>query len=235
MPASSAPARAVKTRARDSITTKKQILDSAEVIFARDGFGNARVDVIAAQSGYNKSLIFQYFGDKAGLYQAVVTRVREKTDREFLEMFAPRAERMLAELNGSLEPGQVRTLLSDMVRFVFNHFAFVHQGRQLFVWNMAEGWDTFNLSTGQLDPALEFGVEFLRRAQRAGLLRHDVNPETIGMTVLTLPMALIASLPRFTEKLENVAGIQNLETLREHIVTLMLHAVLPDQAMTDEP
>jgi TetR/AcrR family transcriptional regulator len=231
MPASSASTRASKTKARDSAATKKQILDAAEAVFAKDGFGKARVDVIAAQSGYNKSLIFQYFGDKAGLYAAVVSRVREKTDREFLEIFGPRAERMLSDTSASLEPAQVQSLLADMVRFIFDHFASAHQGRQLFVWNMAEGWDTFNLGTGQLDPALEFGLEFLRRAQKTGLLRHDVDPETIAMTVLTLPMALIASLPRFNEKLENVPGIQNLEGLREHVVKLMLHAVLPDDAM----
>ncbi len=231
MSAPLAQARVLKTKARDSAATKKQILDSAELVFARDGFGNARIDVIAAQSGYNKSLIFQYFGDKAGLYEAVVSRVRENVDREFLEVFKERADTILPEFDGPLEPARAREMLADVVRFIFNHFAFERQDCQLFIWSMAEGWNTYNLRTGHPEPALEFGLEFLRRAQRAGLLRPDVNPETIVMTLLTLPLSLIASLPRFTEKLEQVPGIQNLESLREHIVRLMLHAVLPDEVM----
>src|SRR3954468_18009553 len=64
-------------RARDAEMSKAALLAAAETIFARDGFEGARVDEIARVAGYNKSLIFQYFGDKLGLYQKVVWCVRD--------------------------------------------------------------------------------------------------------------------------------------------------------------
>src|SRR6476659_1498290 len=64
-------------RARDAEASKAALLAAAEDIFARDGFEGARVDDIAHTAGYNKSLIFQYFGDKEGLYRQVVWCTRD--------------------------------------------------------------------------------------------------------------------------------------------------------------
>src|SRR6266568_7554784 len=77
-------------RAHDAEGTREAILDAAEEVFAEHGFDGARIDAIAAASGYNKSLIFQYFDDKLGLY-AEVTR---RADREMSELQA----RLLAPL-----------------------------------------------------------------------------------------------------------------------------------------
>ena len=47
--------------------TREAILMAAESVFAQHGFDGARIDTIADISGYNKTLIFRYFGDKLGL------------------------------------------------------------------------------------------------------------------------------------------------------------------------
>src|SRR5258708_3094500 len=57
-------------RERDAEVAREAILKAAEEVFAREGFAGARIDTIAAESGYNKSLIFHYFGGKEGLYLA---------------------------------------------------------------------------------------------------------------------------------------------------------------------
>lgn len=58
--------------------TREAILTAAEFMFAEHGFDGARIDAIAEVSGFNKTLIFRYFGDKLGLYTAVLRRI----DRE---------------------------------------------------------------------------------------------------------------------------------------------------------
>lgn len=66
-----------KTRApntRDAEATKARILDAAEEEFARGGMLGARTEAIAANTGVTKSMIFYHFGDKEGLYQAVLER-----------------------------------------------------------------------------------------------------------------------------------------------------------------
>jgi len=65
-------------RAHDAKGAREAILNAAEEVFAEHGFDGARIDAIAKASGYNSSLIFQYFGDKLGLYAAVVRRAERQ-------------------------------------------------------------------------------------------------------------------------------------------------------------
>src|ERR1700722_4619264 len=60
---------------RDAEATKIRILDAAEDEFAKAGMLGARTEGIAANIGVTKSMIFYHFGDKEGLYQAVLERV----------------------------------------------------------------------------------------------------------------------------------------------------------------
>src|SRR5271157_4011967 len=66
-------------RTHDAAGAREAILNAAEEVFAQHGFDGARIDVIAAAAHYNKSLIFQYFDDKLGLYNAVIRRADEQT------------------------------------------------------------------------------------------------------------------------------------------------------------
>src|SRR5436853_5858385 len=77
-------------RTHDAEGAREAILNAAEEVFAEHGFDGARVDAIAARAGYNKSLLFQYFGDKLGLYAEVNKRI----DRDINEI----GEHVLAPL-----------------------------------------------------------------------------------------------------------------------------------------
>lgn len=59
---------------RDAEATKNRILDAAEEEFAKTGLLGTRTEAIAAKTGVTKSMIFYHFGDKEGLYQAVLER-----------------------------------------------------------------------------------------------------------------------------------------------------------------
>lgn len=58
--------------ARDAEQSRRLLLDAGRAHFARHGLNGARVDAIAAEAGVNKQLIYYHFGDKDGLYQAVL-------------------------------------------------------------------------------------------------------------------------------------------------------------------
>jgi len=53
-------------------STRATILQAALAEFAEHGPAGARVDRIAAVAGVNKRMLYHYFGDKAGLFQAVL-------------------------------------------------------------------------------------------------------------------------------------------------------------------
>ena len=59
---------------RDASATQAVILNAAEEEFAQHGFAAARTETIAAKTGAAKSMIYYYFKDKEGLYQAVLER-----------------------------------------------------------------------------------------------------------------------------------------------------------------
>lgn len=52
--------------------TKDRILKAAFDEFSKRGFAGARVDEIASQAHANKSLLYQYFGDKEALFKHVL-------------------------------------------------------------------------------------------------------------------------------------------------------------------
>src|SRR5678815_3898880 len=55
--------------------SRAAILEAAVTEFAREGVAGARTDAIARSAGVNKALLYYYFKDKEGLYQAVLDEV----------------------------------------------------------------------------------------------------------------------------------------------------------------
>jgi TetR/AcrR family transcriptional regulator len=61
-------------RERSGEATSRRILDAAEQEFAAKGFDGARLATIARAADVPQALIHHYFGDKEGLYRAVLER-----------------------------------------------------------------------------------------------------------------------------------------------------------------
>ncbi len=59
-------------RMADPEATKRALLDAGRAEFAAHGLAGARTDRIAAASGVNKQRIYAYFGNKDGLFTAVL-------------------------------------------------------------------------------------------------------------------------------------------------------------------
>lgn len=54
---------------------RERILAAAAEVFAEKGFGETRVDEVAARAGVNKAMLYYHVGGKEELYAAVVSRV----------------------------------------------------------------------------------------------------------------------------------------------------------------
>jgi TetR/AcrR family transcriptional regulator len=64
--------------ARDPDRTRQKILKEASTAFAAKGFDGARVDAIAARCRLSKNMLYYYFGNKEGLYVAVLEAMYER-------------------------------------------------------------------------------------------------------------------------------------------------------------
>ena len=73
-------------KARDPVRTKSALLEAAVLEFAEKGFDGGRIDRIIAQAKCNQQMIYYYFGDKAGLYAAVLERVHTAIDENVSKM-----------------------------------------------------------------------------------------------------------------------------------------------------
>jgi AcrR family transcriptional regulator len=65
---------AVSTATRDAEATRARLLAAAAAEFAAHGIAGARVDRIAKAAGANKQLIYAYFDNKDGLFDAVLAK-----------------------------------------------------------------------------------------------------------------------------------------------------------------
>ena len=104
-------------RVHDAQGAREAILNAAEAVFAEHGFSGARIDAIAAESSYNKSLLFQYFGDKLGLYTEVVKRA----DRELNEMQACVLTPLLEDETIASDADTFKALLETVATTLFDY------------------------------------------------------------------------------------------------------------------
>jgi AcrR family transcriptional regulator len=75
MPSKVRSAGRTATARKESKDFREAILQTAVTEFSAKGFSGARVDVIAERAQANKQLIYYYFGNKVGLYEAVLDRM----------------------------------------------------------------------------------------------------------------------------------------------------------------
>jgi TetR/AcrR family transcriptional regulator len=214
-------------RTRDATATRQALLDAAQTVFAERGFSGARIDDIARVSGYNKSLIFQYFTDKAGIYQAVVQRLRSTSD-------AASGAALSAVIDSSrLTRDGIETLLNASVAWSFSHLVNEPQYLRLFSWEMAEGWKAFEAAAvieteHETEQSSQWGLGLLREAQRLGITRADITSETILVQLNLLPFFTLASIPRFRTVYGEADQPKLLEQLREQATRAIVHLALPD-------
>ncbi len=97
-----------RRKPRDSAATSASILAAATKEFAAYGFGGGRVDRISERAGVNKRMIYHYYGDKRGLYLAVLEQAyhRERSAEQTLELAA-------------LEP---REAMQRLIEYTFDSF-----------------------------------------------------------------------------------------------------------------
>ncbi len=215
-------------RERDAEATRQAILDAAEAVFAANGFDGARIDAIAAAAGYNKSLIFHYFGDKLGLYAEIVKRA----DREMTEL----QERVLTPWfkNETIanDPRVFKAFLETVVTAIFDYLEEHPRFIRTMLWEQAEGWQTYSKLVSQFttEDVDQFEAIF-RKAYSAGLLRSDFVASIQLTMVLQVCLSYLAFIPLYQIFLlpgKDLSSAATRERAREYIVSFVVHGMMTD-------
>src|ERR1700728_2488448 len=75
LPRTSPPARARRTQADRSATTRDALVTAARQLFAEQGFAEVPADAIVAAAGVTRGALYHQFADKTALFDAVVEAV----------------------------------------------------------------------------------------------------------------------------------------------------------------
>src|SRR5262245_25755568 len=161
-----------RKRVYDVERTRQTILNAAETAFAAYGFDGVSVDVIATTSGYNKSLIFQYFGNKLGLYAAVLRKTDDEMRALLLSGFTP----WLAADVKVMDAAQFRALLKTTFQAFLDYMMDHPRFARIMNWEQANHWQTIARIASQFDPDDLTRLEAIfDQARDAGLLRPGLD------------------------------------------------------------
>ncbi len=214
-------------RVHDARGAREAILNAAEVVFAEHGFDGARIDAIAEESGYNKSLLFQYFGDKLGLYAEVI----KHADREMTEFQVRLLAPLLEDETIASNAHKFRALLATIVAAIFDYLAAHPRLMRMLLWEQAEGWQTYEkiISQFNTEDADQFEALF-RKAHSTGLLRSDYVPLIQLTMILQVCLSHLSFIPLYRMILpgEDLSSPEGLARAREHIVEFVVHGMMTD-------
>jgi AcrR family transcriptional regulator len=219
-------------RVHDAEGAREAILNAAETVFAEHGFDGARVDAIAAAAGYNKSLIFQYFGDKLNLYVEVVRRA----DRELSELQVQLLSPVLEDETIAFNAHKFRTFLETTCRILFDYLVAHPRFVRMLLWEQAEGWQTYAKIASQFNTDDNAQLEALfHKARSAGLLRSDIEPLMQLTMVLQICLSYLTFIPLYQMVIlpdEDLSSSAALARAREFIVTLIVSGMMMDPPET---
>lgn len=216
------PARAPRTApgppSRDAETTRERILSAAEEAFAAHGLRGARVQEIVARAGVNERMLYHYFGDKDGLYRAVLER-----------FLGDISDRLAEALEAPAEGPEAR--LTEVIRRSFEGMASHPHMVRLFLHEALAGWP-FQGDLAALqkehDARLTPGITRLFvESEAAGIFRRGLDPRIAMLVAGACAFMLPVSLPRvqrlFQEDLRDPAV---LSAVREQLIDTILHGIV---------
>lgn len=211
-------------RERNAAHTQKALLDAAEEVFAQSGFDGARLDLIAKRSGYNIALLYRYFENKEGIYQAVIERLRTQESASLRQVITP----FITNEAAIHDPEQVRAFLEKCCTWYF-YLASRHPSLlRLLDWQVETNRNPFPdvAAAGEEEQWGEAAVAFLQRAQAVGHLRANLDVRQILINMFLLSTAHVSFLPPAAEMEEDVRK-KMLEDLCQKVVEMILYGVFP--------
>ena len=109
---------------RDPEGSRRKILDAAEMVFARAGFDGATLTSVGREAGMSGTLPSYFFGDKEGLYDAVIARLFADRDAA-LEEVCSEGRAIAAEGGTASARRALERLVEGYLGFVERRPAFV--------------------------------------------------------------------------------------------------------------
>lgn len=197
---------------RDPERTRAAILEAATEEFTAKGLTGARVDHIARRSGVNKRMIYYYYGDKEGLYLAVLE--------------ATYAAIRQAEIGLHLDDRDPADGMRELVRFTWNYFIKhpeflsllanenMHQAR--FLKQSEKIRDLHSPLIGMIS-------SLLARGAKNGVFRAEIDPVQLYISIASLGFFYMSNRHTLSTIFgRDLSAPDALQTRGDHVVDVVL-------------
>jgi AcrR family transcriptional regulator len=190
----------------DRRNVRGQLLSVARKLFTRHGFEAVSMRRLAREAGVTPAMIHYYFGDKHGLYRALLEEVLEPRFREL--------EALAGEGRVTIE-GFMNTYIAMfrdnpwMPRLVFRE---VLEGDEGFRRQFAER------VAGRIFPFL---AQALREETATGRLRADLDPVAVVISVMSQCVYPFLAAPLIEAGLKRKVDAEFVERYRAHAIRLV--------------
>ncbi|MFC9363574.1 TetR family transcriptional regulator [Rhodococcus sp. NPDC057014] len=206
------PGKQAAKRTRNPEKTRENILRVAMTEFADKGLTGARIDEIAAKTATTKRMLYYYFGDKDGLYRAVLQRAYEEIRYEESQLDVDH-----------LEPAEAIRALAELT---FDH----HEAHPDFIRLVAIENTNRGVNLVQAEglpetqaPAIRTLDRILQRGQDAGIFRTDTTALDIHMLISSYCVFRVANRYTFKALFDwDLTGAENRPHLRAMIGDVVL-------------
>lgn len=164
-------------------STRARILDAAREEFSAEGFAGGRVDTIARLAGCNKQLIYHYFKDKAGLFEAVLLAMMSERSPVRVSSRGDMAQQLIRDFE---DFGKKRGLV------------------RMLMWEALSWEERPVIAEATRCEKLQAIVEELERAQAAGLVENAI-PARLMMLIMASLMVFPWAFPQMTRMVTGMA------------------------------
>lgn len=204
---------------RDSDATRLRILNAAKIEFAKLGLGGARIDSIALRAKSNKRMIYEYFGNKEGLFEAVL---------ELAYQDIRQAERKL-----KLEELEPVEAISKLVSFTWKYY--LKNPHFLTLVNSENLHKAAHLKRSREKmhdmhaPMVSMVAEILDRGVAQGVFREGIDPIQLNITIAAINYYYLNN--RFTGEIIYGFDLMSPEALQTRIdfnIRTILGMLRPD-------
>jgi AcrR family transcriptional regulator len=150
------------------IEKRRQILDAAIHVFARQGFHACRVSDIADEAGVAYGLVYHYFKSK---------------DQVLNELFTERWSLLLAAIEEvDREEIGAREKLDAVARFIIDSYRHEPDLMKVIIVDVTRAANSFGRThLAEIRRAYDMIAKMVADAQRAGAFRRDVDPDFASM------------------------------------------------------
>jgi TetR/AcrR family fatty acid metabolism transcriptional regulator len=152
------------------VDKRRQILDAAIRVFARQGFHSCRVSDIADEAGVAYGLVYHYFASK---------------DEVLNELFTERWSLLLAAIEEvDQQPIDAREKLDAVARFIIDSYRHDPELMKVIIVDVTRAANSFGRThLAEIRRAYDLIAKIVADAQRAGTFRKDVDAEFASMWV----------------------------------------------------